>query len=139
LVPFEVSFAGREDKTLKIALMDERSGILNWGIEGCLRWQEEGLDIPEVVTKATCEYRIESDQVGRFIVECCAVGEYVTAKARPLYNAYKKWAEGSGERNVSTEVSFASQMTGRGFRKERKETGVLYLGIGLKPSDEGIL
>lgn len=135
LIPYEVSFAGREDLTLKTALMDELSGILNWSVKGSLRWQEEGLDIPEVVAKATREYRVESDQVGRFIAECCVVGEYATAKARPLYIAYKKWAEDSGERNVATEVSFAAQMTGRGFRKERRNAGNLYLSIGLQPND----
>jgi putative DNA primase/helicase len=135
LIPFEVSFTGRVDKTLKTALMNELPGILAWAVEGCLRWQEEGLDIPEVVTSATREYRVESDQVGRFIQECCVAGEYATAKARALYVAYKKWAEDAGERNVATEVLFSAQMGDRGFKKERRNTGYLYIGVGLLLSD----
>jgi putative DNA primase/helicase len=119
--------------------MDELPGIVTWAVEGCLRWQEEGLDIPEAVTNATREYRVESDQVGRFIAECCVLGDGFTARARPLYITYKKWAEDAGERNVATEVSFSTQMGDRGFRKDRKEAGYLYLGVGLRPSAGGIL
>jgi putative DNA primase/helicase len=39
-IPFTQSFAGREDKNLKSALLEELSGILNWAIEGCQEWQE---------------------------------------------------------------------------------------------------
>src|ERR1035438_4193529 len=39
LLPFDVSFEGREDKTLKTALLAELPGIVNWAVEGCLRWQ----------------------------------------------------------------------------------------------------
>jgi putative DNA primase/helicase len=33
LVPFDVSFEGREDRTLKTSLQDELPGILNWAID----------------------------------------------------------------------------------------------------------
>jgi hypothetical protein len=62
-------------------------------------------------------------------------GEYATAKARALYVAYKKWAEDAGERNVATEVTFSAQMGDRGFKKERRNTGYLYIGVGLLLSD----
>ena len=99
LVPFEVSFEGREDKTLKQALLCELPGILAWALEGCRLWQKEGLSFPESVVNATSEYRRDSDQVRRFIEECCTVGQFAQVKARTLYGAYRKWAEQTGEKS----------------------------------------
>lgn len=53
VIPFDVSFRGRENVTLKFTLRRELSGILNWAIDGCLAWQRYGLDIPESVVQAT--------------------------------------------------------------------------------------
>ena len=36
-------------------------GILNWALEGCLKWGEEGLGLPPAVREATAEYRTEMD------------------------------------------------------------------------------
>jgi len=130
LIPFEVSFEGREDKELKQALQPELPGILAWAVEGCLSWQREGLDFPESVVNATAEYRRESDQVGRFTEECCVVGESLTARARPLYTAYKRWAEVAGE-GVLTETAFGIRLRDR-FRKKHSDIGTCYLGVGLK-------
>jgi putative DNA primase/helicase len=60
LVPFDASFEGREDRTLKTALLGELPGVLAWAVEGCLRWQAEGLPSPNSVLKATGEYRSEA-------------------------------------------------------------------------------
>src|ERR1039458_5355848 len=65
LIPFAVSFEGREDRGLKDALREELPGILAWSVQGCVLWQKDGLQFPETVTKATEEYRAENDQVGR--------------------------------------------------------------------------
>ena len=130
LIPFEVSFEGREDRTLKQTLLDELPGILAWAVEGCIQWQREGLNFPESVVRATQEYRHESDQVARFVQDCCVVGDFAQAKARPLYGAYRKWAEESGEAILS-ETAFGSRV-GERFRKVHKETGGMYTGIGLR-------
>lgn len=134
LVPFEVSFEGREDRGLKDRLLGELPGILTWALEGCMEWQQSGLGVPAAVTDATREYRAESDQVGRFIDERCLVGEYSTAKARTLYSAYRGWAEGAGEDAV-TETAFGRRMAERGFAKRRGERGIAYVGIGLRTDD----
>ncbi len=44
LVPFTRIFTGKDkDPTLRESLKAEASGILNWLVEGCLKWQAEGL------------------------------------------------------------------------------------------------
>jgi putative DNA primase/helicase len=130
LVPFEVSFEGREDKTLKQALLRELPGILAWAVEGCRLWQKEGLSFPESVVNATSEYRRDSDQVRRFTEECCTVGQFAQVKARTLYGAYRKWAEQTGE-EILSETAFGIRISER-FRKEHKESGTFYAGISLK-------
>jgi putative DNA primase/helicase len=135
LVPFAVSFLGREDKTLKTALLGELPGILNWAIEGCLRWQEDGLQFPISVTDATNEYRTDSDQTLRFITEDCIVGAFASGRARNLYTAYRKWATEAGEEFV-TETAFGRRLSEHGFAKRRSESGVKYDGIGLRGGAE---
>lgn len=129
LIPFEVSFEGRQDKTLKQTLLDELPGILAWAVRGCIEWQRKGLDFPESVVRATQEYRDESDQLARFIQDCCLVGDFAQAKARPLYGAYRKWAEEAGE-GVLSETAFGIRVGAR-FGKVKKDTGSFYIGIGL--------
>ncbi len=131
LIPFAVVFDGREDKRLKAVLQDELPGILNWAIEGCLRWQDEGLEFPASVLNATSEYRNESDQVGRFVDESCIVGDFASAKGRALYSAYRKWCSEAGEQEL-TESAFGRRLTERGFGKDKGRTGTTYRGIGLR-------
>jgi putative DNA primase/helicase len=131
LIPFDVSFEGKEDRTLKTALMDELPGILAWAIEGCLRWQEEGLPLSASVEKATREYRDESDQLGRFIEERCIVGEFVSVLGRVLYSSYKTWAHDAGEPDL-TETAFGRRMTEKGFQKRHTDRGKSYSGIALR-------
>jgi putative DNA primase/helicase len=135
LIPFDVSFEGREDRTLKVVLEDELPGILAWAVRGCLDWQREGLVFPESVLKATGEYRAESDQTARFMAECCVIGDCAQAKARLLYAAYRRWAEEGGEA-PATETAFGRRMAERGFAKEHTVNGSIYRGLGLRREEQ---
>lgn len=130
LIPFTVSFEGREDRGLKDALLDpqELSGILSWAVEGCREYLTDGLHYPQEVLVATANYKSESDQVGQFIAECCIRGEYARAKATPLYLAFRKWAEGS---DGMSQTAFGRRIVEMGFRKHHTESGNEYVGLGL--------
>ena len=56
-------------------LKKEADGILRWAVEGCLMWQREGLNPPDVVKAATEEYRQEMDALSEFIADRCFVNE----------------------------------------------------------------
>ena len=129
LVPFEVSFAGREDKSLKTALMTELPGILAWAVRGCLWWQRDGLKFPESVLKATAEYRSESDQVGRFLAENCVMEG--SCKAQVLYQGYQSWCAATGEREIAANA-FGRRLTERGLDKRRTTHEVIYRGVTLR-------
>lgn len=137
LIPFDVSFDGREDRGLKAALMDELPGILVWLVEGCLRWQVDGLKFPATVVDTTREYRTESDQVTRFLEEMCVTGSNFTVKGRDLYTAYRGWADGVGEDALS-ETSFGNRLRERGLNKKHTNSGNLYQGIRLGKLGDGL-
>ena len=69
VVPWTETFDSQGDPNLDTTLAAEAAGILNWMIEGCLRWQNEGLDEPEAVTAATLDYRATEDVLTKFATE----------------------------------------------------------------------
>jgi|ERR1017187_1303523 putative DNA primase/helicase len=137
LIPFDVTILAVEiDRELPAKLLAEAEGILAWMVEGSIRWHTEGLGKPAVVESAGAEWRSDMDQFGRFIGECCVVGDFAQAKGRAIYSAYRKWAEEVGEQPV-TETSFGNTLKERGFTKKHTKHGVVYQGIGLaSPCDE---
>jgi putative DNA primase/helicase len=106
-IPFEVSFLGAKmDPGLRVELSKERSGILNWLLEGCLRWQSHGLVEPDKVLAAKNAYRLESDNIQLFLAEKTeTISSEKVAKA-DLYTVYKKWADDQGEHYTATGREF---------------------------------
>lgn len=142
LVPFEVTIPPNErDPDLGAKLFEERSGILNWLIEGLMNYLENGLQPPAAVTMATDEYREESDPLGHFLDVACVVSgdsadsEYV----RDLVQGFQYWQEEQGgtawrpgtiQRKLKDKMRrWVSPSTGKKFT-ERKSNGVMrYDGI----------
>ncbi len=77
LIEFGISFVENPTKTtekladLKLAekLKAEGSGVLAWMVRGCLRFNQEGLTVPDQVRAAVARYRAEEDIIGKFIEE----------------------------------------------------------------------
>lgn len=142
LVPFDVQIPKDErDPNLGEKLWAERSGILNWLIEGLLDYLESGLREPDKVLDATREYREESDPVGMFLDTACVVtGDPAdTLLSRDLKNAFNFWMhqQGNGQwqdRTVTLKLkdksrTWKSPTTGMGFTG-RKSSGIMrYDGI----------
>jgi len=130
LVPFvEVIGDDEKDPSLPAKLKAELPGILAWAVRGCLAWQKNGLQPPDVVTNATAAYRAENDILAAFFDECCLIDNRAESTAASLYKAYADWCERNGER-TETQTSFGKRLTERGF--ERSKSGVKkYRGIGL--------
>jgi putative DNA primase/helicase len=68
-VPWDESFVGREDKGLKDRLISEAEGIAAWAVHGAVEWYRHGLGEPERVTRATDDYREESDPFADWVAE----------------------------------------------------------------------
>ena len=99
LVPFRVYIPEPErDPLLGEKLITEWPGVLNWGIQGCLDWQRNGLQTPDAVESATQEYRDEQDPLKEFLdTQCLLMRDAWTSRAE-AFKAYQDWAEGAGER-----------------------------------------
>ncbi len=77
LVPWEVIIPEGERRPMNEVLAEfeaERSGILNWLIEGLDLFMREGLSTPDEVTAATAAYRAEMDPISSFTNDCLERG-----------------------------------------------------------------
>jgi len=132
LIPFDVVIPDeRQDKNLFGKLKAEASGILTWLLEGCLMWQEKGLEPPKEVKQATLEYKTESDVIGQFFNDCVAEEKESKVKSSELYAFYKGWCEDNGEKAMS-QTAFGRTLIERGLKREKLRNGVHYLGLKLK-------
>lgn len=140
LVPFLRTFTGSaEDRTLKATLRAEASGILGWAVEGCLRWQQHGLNPPESVRKATEEYQQGEDPLADFFESRIEVDEYTKDSIVPftkLYAAYREWASSQGisDREKLTAKAFGNTMQSRPFEKVKVGNVAGYRGFVLTSS-----
>ena len=136
LVPFTVVIPdAKQDKKLNEKLQRERSGILNWLLQGCLDWQAEGILEPEEVRVATENYRAEQDVVAGFLGECCVTGDNKKAAAGDLYDSYRRWCQESREEPLSKRA-FGLRLAEHGYTHGRGAGGKrVWSGVGLAVQD----
>lgn len=135
IVPFSFK-PDRRDLQLETKLKAEWPGILRWMIEGCLDWQQHGLIRPQAVKEATAEYFEGQDLMAQWLVERCEARATAEAPSSALYRDWSSWAKQQGE-EPGTSKAFSAAMERR-HAKKRAKTGVVFLGLRLKPSDTGI-
>jgi len=115
LIPFVVTIPEAErDPDLVEKLKLELPGVLAWAVRGCLEWQAERLGMPSSVRAATDSYRDEMDVLGGFLGDRCALEPQAMAITKQLYQAYKLWADESGERAI-TKKAMGLRLSERGF------------------------
>ena len=61
------------------------SGILDWAVEGCKKWQEEGLKKPISVIEATEDYKTDVDPTSLWIETRYTGNEADTVPTRLLF------------------------------------------------------
>ena len=141
LIPFTQRFDGHKaDPKLPDKLRHEIAGVFAWMVEGCLEWQEHGLQEPKTVTEATKQYREEMDTLASFLDEVCVMGPHHRVLAEKLYQRYAMWCDDSGERK-DPKKAFVARLEERGFERRRETAGVnkgryIWLGIGFRSEDE---
>lgn len=132
LIPFEYTIPDNEKNDLffEEVLLPEISGILNWAIEGCIKWQKYGITVPKKVKVAVDEYKNEMDILQNFIDDCCIIATDKRADTKSLYSTYTEWCNSTGEK-VMTQTMFGKKMTDKGFKKGRTAYMRYYDGIGI--------
>ncbi len=83
-------------------LKAERPGILNWLLDGLRQWLADGkiLNAPKSVQAKTLQYREESDPLKDFFDEDCCFESYASVRVIDLRNAYEKYCQQAGIKNV---------------------------------------
>jgi putative DNA primase/helicase len=130
LIPFNQRFEGeRRDDHLLDKLKAELPGVLQWAVDGAVKWARDGLAIPSSVLDASRQYASEQNDLELWIADCCRRDPAASAGAKPLYDSFRRWKEASGERAPSTK-SF-SQRLERMFSKRKTRAGMVFEGLRL--------
>lgn len=102
LIPFTVTIPeDKQDHQLEAKLKSELSGILNWALKGCFKWQLVGLQPPDEVKNATQEYRESEDIAGDFFAEHVTKSIDTKVSQPSLYQNYRNWAQHNGLQPMS--------------------------------------
>jgi putative DNA primase/helicase len=133
LVPFIVTIPEeKRDKGVADKLRAEWPGILQWAINGCIKWQREGLKPPQAVKNATAAYLESEDAIAAWLDEKCELDASNWQSSKVLFASWENWAELAGE-FVGSRKQFAEKLETRGIEPRRlgkgRERG--FLGINL--------
>ena len=107
LIPFTVEIPKEKRISRRIIegkLQNELSGILNWAIEGCMKWQKEGLIEPDTITESTQEYRNEMNILSLFINDTCQFISTESIELSILYDMYKQWCTDSNIQSLGKNI-----------------------------------
>ena len=133
----------REEQTPnlhRIMIEEEGEQILAWAVEGCLRWQKDGIPPSEAIRGATDDYWAVEDALARWIEDECDLGAGFEESRADLYHSWKGWRKSRNVKRTGGDTSFKREMDSRkeefgfedgrvGPQKARKRG---YHGIRLK-------
>lgn len=132
----------RRDKTLKPYLRDPTGGapaVLAWAVEGCLRWQREGLAIPDKVSKSTSAYRQESDPLALFLEDCLAFTESTWAPWYDIWAAYQAHSNelGTDQRFRVAPRRLQEKLRARGCVSDKRHEGRGWINVSIRSAWQG--
>ena len=145
VIPFRVSFEGREDLTLsqRLTTPEGLSGVLAWAVEGWHILQAEGrFPSPPSGLATLRDFRGVASPVGQFVQEECNVGPEEQAELQILFEAWRKWCDRTGNkpstrqrfgemlRTAVPEITVSRPRDSTPDGRERRT--VEYAGVGLK-------
>jgi len=138
LVPFTRSFEGAAKNVhLKEELLTEAPGILSWMIEGCLAWQQRGLEAPSSVVDYTNEYFEEADDLKSWIEQNCVRDPNRWTSAVDLFSDWRMFCK-EGRAFAGTQKDFVEHLVREGFQKKRNRKGDKRGVVGLSIRNPGM-
>jgi putative DNA primase/helicase len=121
LIPFDVVIhESEQDKELPAKLASEVPGILNWAIAGCLDWQRDGMQEPDIVQVRTTAYASEMDEVEQFLTEHCQIGAEYLAPATELFQMFQQVTG-----NKMSQTAFGRRLRAKEFESKRTPQAVM--------------
>jgi putative DNA primase/helicase len=95
----------------------EMSGILDWAVEGCKKWQEEGLKKPISVIEATEDYKTDVDPTSLWIETRYTGNEADTVPTRLLFDDFIRYAR---DHDIQLPENYDSIRFGKTIMKKYK-------------------
>ncbi|MET4065908.1 putative DNA primase/helicase [Bradyrhizobium sp. S3.2.6] len=140
IVPFDVSFEGREDFDLDSKLHAELSGILNWALDGLDTLKRRGrFTEPEDSKVSKRNLLLQSNPVHGFVAECCKVEAGAETDKDVLYDAFKTFCRRSGFNITKTKPKFSQDLYdlfNLDDRRRNTDDGQEPVYTGIRLSDE---
>lgn len=148
VIPFNHKFTkdNADIKNYSDVLYEEAGEfVLTWVIEGARKAYESNFRLknPAIVQKAIDSYKKENDWFGRFIEECCIVGEEEKCKSNDLYQRYRDFSVSQGERPKGT-IEFYTELERHQFKriqlKDADKTRKYFVfGLSINDAKNGVL
>lgn len=149
--PFVHAFEGNsKDKSLKEDFLTNpaaKEHILAWLVEGCLLWQQEGLnDVPREVTRANAAYRKSQNPLNDFLDDYCILDS--ETKKEDIHCHLDNMVKAFNDNrlyyggDIIKEAAFGKFMKGMGYKSQRttqkgtREQYNYFEGIRLKNDQE---
>lgn len=133
IIPFGRQFeAYEQDKTLPEMLEAELSGILNWAIQGCLEWQQQGLNPPRIVRDQLDHYRSDLDTVRKYFEAQLVLDPNSKIPSSGLFQNYRGWCVRMGYDTQVDKQFKASMENIEGVEASRNKLGRYFSGVNYR-------
>ena len=132
-IPFEYDFdldKNKNENFFDEKILPEINGILNWALEGCLRWQQEGMELPDAVKVEVEKYKSDMDPITRFAEDCCVISETCRVRIPEIYDAYTDWCHENKEYVLSS-IKFSKRLADKGYKQLKIMSNRYWSGIGI--------
>jgi putative DNA primase/helicase len=120
----------------------ECPGIFNWAVAGLHRLRQQGhFTASSICTEALEDYKTEVNPAKEFLTETCEENSYAEISCSSLYDAYKKWCNENGYRQLG-ERQFGKEVKRLFPRSEKRRTSQQgdreYKYFGILTKKEGL-
>jgi putative DNA primase/helicase len=143
-IPFEQSFYNEtesewrhgdlpRDEGIERRLAEELPGILATLVQGALRWKQKGFNTPPEVAALKRQYKAQTDNVGAWIDECCAISPLAWTKSTDLFDSYAAFMKRSHRGRVGKNSEFYKRLEQvPGIVNQRPKNVSIWRGIELR-------
>lgn len=136
VLPFKGRFRDTQEeiKNYGQVLADRCGGaILSWVIQGARKYIEARCRLPEAkaVQEATAEYTQSANWLAPFLEEMCETDIHYSQTSGPLYQAYRRYCEQTGEGYIRSAADFRAEMEKADFYWRKTKHGAMYHGVRL--------
>jgi putative DNA primase/helicase len=139
VIPYNVSFEGKEDFNLSERLLAEIPGITNWALAGLTDLRTTGrLLQPKAGDEIMGEFVRLSSPLAGFIEDCCEVGPDKSQATTAIFTAWSFWCQENGH-EAGSATSFGTKLRASlpGLKRVRVREGdslpYHYQGLRLQP------